>query len=176
MTSPAMSWYADQIRRSPALLWAYRRHKWRWYMSVRTMTSFSLLWNSDIIEYRKGQLTVRKDPPHPSWNVPEEYLAPVRIRLSPRTERHILDTLAQIPFPSLRTDPRSFVNLRSDGFVPVRFTARFPLGGVYHFACGSKDGPLAPLGEILVNICAGSEKYRQIQAMEAWLFDPVRLK
>ncbi len=170
MTTPAMSWYTDQIRRNPAMLWAYRRHKWRIYRSAKHITTFTLEHRTDILEYRSGQLTVRKDPPHPSWNPPAEYLIPVKIRLSERSDTAVREALSRVPFHTMRTNPRAFVNLWAEGFIPVYFTARFRFGGSYAFASDSACEELAPLVSVLERICSASEKYRKLQALETQIF------
>lgn len=170
MTTPAMSWYEDKIRANPVALLAYRKHKWRSYRSAKQIKSFTLLHSTDILEYSSGQLTVRKDPPHPSWNAPEEYLVPLKIRLSSRTDAAIREALNQVPFRSLRTSPRAFVNLRADGFITVHFTARFRFGGSYEFASDSGAEELEPLVSVLEGICRASEKFRKLRALEDQIF------
>lgn len=176
MTTPAMCYYEEKIKRDPAIQRQYLKHRWPALRSSRSIRSFTYKYSDDIYEYSPGRLTLRKSEPHPDWHAPAEYLKRVEIRLSSRQDRSVRDALKATDFPNIRTDPCSMVNLAGNYTISEHFCCRFRLGGEYHFASQSPSDKLEALESALEEIAGESEEYRKIEAMEEWIFDFNRLE
>lgn len=176
MTTPAMSYYEQIIKRDPSIQRRYKKHLWPALRSSRSIRSFTYKYGADIYEYSAGLLTVRKSEPHPDWHAPAEYLKPVKIRLSPRQEQSIRNALEATDFPNMRTDPCSMVNLAGDYMISEHLSCRFRLGGEYQFASQSPSGKLEALESALKAIAGSSGEYRKIEEMGKWIFDFKRLE
>ena len=176
MTTPAMSYYEEIIRRDPKLQEEYILHYWPAFHSPDRIIHFTLRYSTEIYEFREEQLTVRMAPPSPGWEAPEEYLRTVPLPLTQIQLRDLRSVLKGSGFPNLRTDPCSLVNFAGGYLISVHFCCNFPDGRVYHFASQNGGDKLNTLGEFLKNIAEASPEYRQIKQMEKWIFDFKRLE